>query len=131
MKHVSREVFEECVEEALQQLPESFKLKIENVEIIVEDLPSESKARKAKVGSPESLLGLYEGIPLTKRGVWYGSSPVLPDRITLFKVNIERECALEGDLRDKIAEILFHEIGHYFGMSELEIRRAMKDWNTN
>jgi predicted Zn-dependent protease with MMP-like domain len=70
------------------------------------------------------LLGLYEGIPLTRRGVDYGMYPVVPDRITLFKQNIEIIARDEQELRAKIREVLIHEIGHYYGMSETEIRRA-------
>jgi predicted Zn-dependent protease with MMP-like domain len=70
------------------------------------------------------LLGLYEGVPVSKRGIWYGSSPVVPDKITLFRKNIERSLRVGETLKDKIRDVLIHEIAHHFGMDEEEIRRA-------
>jgi predicted Zn-dependent protease with MMP-like domain len=70
-------------------------------------------------------LGLYQGIPLTHRGTWYGASPTLPDRISLYQKNIEAQCKNDDELVERIREVLFHELGHYFGMNEREIRSAM------
>ena len=113
--------FEDIAEEAFNHLPALFKKRIENVEIVVEDAPASP--------TPQSmLLGLYHGVPLTKRGTWYGMSPVLPDRISLYKNNIERVCSSDDEVREKIYEVLCHEVGHYFGMDERQIRTAMKSW---
>ena len=126
---MDREKFEEIVDRAFQALPKKFREAIENVEIVVEDQPSpDSNLNRYGVRRNEMLLGLYQGVPLPKRGVWYGSSPILPDRISLFQRNIEAVCRTEVELEEKIYEVLFHEIGHYFGMSEEEIRTAMRDW---
>ena len=126
---MNREEFEEIVERAFQALPKKFRDSIENVEIVVEDDPSsDPQASRFGVNRNEMLLGLYQGVPLTRRGVWYGTSPVLPDRITLYQKNIERACRMESQLEEKIYEVLFHEIGHYFGMNEEEIQTAMRDW---
>ncbi len=70
------------------------------------------------------LLGLYEGIPLSKRGSDYGVYPVIPDTITLFQRNIESVSRSEAEVRKRIREVLIHEIGHYFGMTDAEIRKA-------
>ena len=126
---MDREKFEEIVDRAFQALPKKFRDAIENVEIVVEDQSSaDSNLNRYGVRRNEMLLGLYQGVPLPKRGVWYGSNPVLPDRISLFQRNIEAVCRTEAELEEKIYEVLFHEIGHYFGMSEEEIRTAMRDW---
>lgn len=115
--------FVRIAEEEYESLPGLFKTKIENLRIVVEDLPGPYLLRQAKVSSPYSLLGLYEGVPLNHRNTGYGAYPVVPDTITLFKRNIEA-VAPPGVLRDKIREVLIHEIAHYFGMTEGEIRKA-------
>jgi predicted Zn-dependent protease with MMP-like domain len=126
---MDKEVFEEIAERAFQALPRKFRDSIENVEIVVEDEPSSNpQLTRYGVKRNEMLLGLYHGVPLTKRGTWYGTTPTLPDRITLFQKNIEAVCKTEEQVEAKIYEVLFHEIGHYFGMNEQEIRAAMRDW---
>jgi predicted Zn-dependent protease with MMP-like domain len=115
---MDREEFEKIVEEEYADLPVMFRDTMENIRIIVEDVPPSSRKGRGV------LLGEYHGVPLTHRGVDYGMYPVMPDTITLFKANLEDLAEHEGDLRRHIRETLIHEIGHYFGMSEAEIRRA-------
>lgn len=110
--------FERMVEEEYDALPDMFRETMENIRIIVEDLPPRSRRGRRQ------LLGEYHGVPLPHRGPDYGMYPVVPDTITLYKVNLEDLAAEEGDLRRHVRETLIHEIGHYFGMSEEEIRRA-------
>jgi len=116
--------FEEIVNHAFEHLPDIFKQNIDNVQFNIEDYPTAEQMSKIKLRSKYSLLGLYEGIPLNHRGTWYGSSPTLPDRITLFQKNIESYSETETEITDKVREVLIHEIGHYFGMTEEEIRNA-------
>ena len=116
--------FEEIVNHAFEHLPDMFKQNIENVQFNIEDYPTAEQVSKIKLRSKYSLLGLYEGIPLNHRGTGYGSYPTLPDRITLFQKNIESYSKSEKEITDKVCEVLIHEIGHYFGMSEEEIRKA-------
>lgn len=116
--------FEELVAICFESLPEIFKQNIENVQFAVEDYPRPDQLSKLKHASKYSLLGLYEGVPLKFRGIGYGMSATVPDRITLFKKNIESVSINEDDMKSKIREVLMHEIGHYFGMSEDEIRKA-------
>jgi predicted Zn-dependent protease with MMP-like domain len=123
---MTREKFENIAEEVYQSLPALFSEKIDNVQIIVEDYPSDEIIHQMH-SSKTTLLGLYQGIPLTHRGTWYGTSPTTPDKITLFKANIEAVCQNDNEVSDSIKEVLLHELGHYFGMSELEIRSAMKN----
>jgi predicted Zn-dependent protease with MMP-like domain len=116
------EEFMAVVEQAFEHLPEQFKNGIENLSVTVEDYPTPEIVALMNLPSKYDLLGLYQGIPLTARGTWYGMSPTAPDRIFLYQKNIEREA--DGDLEGAIRETLIHEIGHYFGMSEDEIREA-------
>jgi predicted Zn-dependent protease with MMP-like domain len=115
---MDREEFEKIVEEEYEALPVRFRATMDNIRIIVEDSPPQGRRGGGM------LLGEYRGIPRSKRGADYGMYPVVPDTITLFKENLEALAAVEPDLRRHIRETLIHEIGHYFGMSEAEIRRA-------
>ncbi len=123
---MTKEHFEEIAQKAFDNLPEKFRNAIQNCYVTVEDYPPDDLTEHRRYGK-YSLLGLYQGIPLTRRGTWYGSSPTVPDKISLYQKNIEASCATEEDVRLKIVEVLFHELGHYFGMSEKEIRSAMND----
>jgi predicted Zn-dependent protease with MMP-like domain len=124
---MTREHFEEIAQKAFDNLPETFRNSIENVHIVVEDFPPNELVERQRHGK-YSLLGLYQGIPLTRRGTWYGTSPTVPDKISLYQKNIEASCTSEDEVMRKIVEVLFHEIGHYFGMNEKEIRSAMKEF---
>ena len=106
--------FEALVEQALNDLPRTFREKLTNVAIIVEDLPPEEAESEAL------LLGLFRGIPRTEKSVFF-SNP--PDRIFLYQRNIEAICASEAEVRRQIRATLLHELGHYFGLSEAELRR--------
>lgn len=121
---MEREEFEKVSQEIFDSLPAKFKERIENVHIVVEDVPTPDILRRANARPNAQLLGLYEGIPLNRRGEHYGMYPVVPDTITLFKIPIEAEARSEANLREKIREVLIHEIAHYFGMSEREVRAA-------
>ncbi len=121
---MDRSAFEHLVELTFEKLPEQFKKAIENVGVVVEDQPDEELAATMRLRSRHDLLGLYQGIPLTSRGTWYGMTPVTPDKITLYQKNIEARCRTEDEIAARIYEVLVHEIGHYFGMSEEEIRLA-------
>ena len=121
---MEREEFEQVVEGAYEHLPEQFRKAIDNVGIVVEDYPDEAVVRQMRLKSKRHLLGLYQGVPLPARGTWYGMTPVTPDRISLYQKNIEAASRTERQLQDNIRDVLIHEIGHYFGMSEDEIREA-------
>ena len=116
--------FEMIVEKAFDELPREFKSKIENVHVVVEELPDDIDMASARIKNRYSLLGLYSGIPLKHRGVSYGVYPVVPDRIKLFKENIERISKNDDEVEAKIREVLIHEVAHYFGMTDVEIRKA-------
>lgn len=120
---MSHEAFERLVEEGFLLLPERFRAKIKNVALLVENEPSEEIRQQEGLEAGETLLGLYQGIPATMRGDTYGVGPTLPDTITLFQLPIE-EAAREDDMdvRKVIAETIWHEYAHYFGMEEGEVR---------
>lgn len=124
---LTQEEFEEIAQRAFDSLPESITHEIDNVHIVVEDYPPEHVTRNGMMDK-YSLLGLYEGVPLTSRGTWYGANPTSPDKISLYKRNIESVCSSREEVERRITEVLFHEIGHHFGMSEDEVREAMKDF---
>lgn len=124
---MKREEFETIAQEAFERLPAAFKDRVDNVQIVVEDYPSEEIRRSVRAGK-YSLLGLYQGIPLPHRNTWYGATPTVPDTIYLFQKNIEAQSRNEEELRRRIMEVLFHELGHYFGMNEREVRSALKNF---
>lgn len=118
-----RREFEELVEEGFERLPLWVREKIKNVALLVDDEPSEELRKLEGLGDDETLLGHYRGIPLSERGENYGVGPTLPDTITLFQVPIEeaaQECG--RDVRDIVAETIWHEFAHHFGMDEHEVR---------
>lgn len=121
---MERDEFEWIVERAFERLPENFKEAVDNVGILVEDLPSEEIVKKMHLRSRRMLLGLYQGVPLNQRGSWYGMTGVIPDKISLYQKNIEAVCSTDDEIEEKIVEVLIHELGHYFGMDENEIRDA-------
>ncbi len=112
------------MEKAFEELPEEFKSRIENVHVVIEELPDSSDLRGTRTRNPFGLLGVYSGVPLNKRGPDYGVYPVLPDRIKLFRENIERDCRSDSEVEERIREVLIHELAHYFGMTDKEIRKA-------
>ena len=116
--------FESIVQKAFDRLPDRFRDAIENVGVFIEDEPSDEIVASLKLRSKHQLFGLYQGIPLTSRGSWYGMSPVPPDKISLYKNAIEASSRTDAEIERMIFEVLMHEIGHYFGMSEEEIRAA-------
>ena len=114
---MDRERFQELVEQAVQDLPQFFKEKLENIAIVIEDFPSSDVASKYP---GQLVLGLYRGIPLIERSVW--SFHPYPDVISIYQKNIERVCAADEEIVQQVRETVMHEIGHYFGMNEEELR---------
>jgi len=119
---MDREEFERVAGEVFESLPAPFRGAIDNVRIVVEDRPQGRTKAGYRPGT--ILLGLYEGVPLTKRDTSYGAYPVLPDTITLYRDNIAAVARTDEEMRGVLRDTLIHEIGHYFGMSEREIRAA-------
>ncbi len=111
---MERSKFEALVAQVLHDLPRTFRDRLTNLAIIVEDLPP------TELESEGLLLGLFHGVPRTEKSVFF-SSP--PDRIFLYQRNIEACCATEAEVRRQVRATLLHEVGHYFGLSEAELRK--------
>ncbi len=117
---MERPEFEKLVQRAYSELPATFKRDLENVTIEVRDFPDARTMAEEELDDPYELLGYYHGIPITERGEHYQFA--LPDRISLYQKPIEAEAAENNqDLYELVGEILQHEIGHYYGMSEDEL----------
>jgi predicted Zn-dependent protease with MMP-like domain len=117
---MTQEEFRALVAEALYGLPPGILEKTDNVAITVAYWPSRTQLARAGAKSPRSLFGLYEGVPLTKRGIHYGMVP--PDRITLFQGPLEAACPTLAAIREQVRRTVIHEIAHHFGIDEDRIR---------
>ncbi len=117
---MTEEEFQTLVAEALANLPSEVLEKMDNVAVTVAFWPSRTQLARAGVKSPHMLLGLYEGVPLTRRGLHYGMVP--PDRITLFQGPIEATCHAPAAIREQVRRTVIHEIAHHFGIDEARIR---------
>lgn len=111
--------FQRLVDEAVASLPEQFRNAMTNIAIVVEDDPTLEQLAEVGIEPPDSLYGLYEGIPLPDRQWSHGN--VLPDKVTLFRRPILEDSLDDEDVVVGIGETLIHEIGHYFGLDEDQI----------
>jgi len=116
---LSPDQFAELVREALADIPAPFAEYMQNVVVDVETLPDKEACAAGGVEDPRDLLGLYEGVPLTERTVEDG--PRLPDRIVLYRRNIERMGRSRNGIIREIRTTVFHEVGHHFGLDEDEL----------
>ncbi|MBM3157346.1 MAG: metallopeptidase family protein [Chloroflexi bacterium] len=115
-----REKFYELVMKAVDELPPLFRERLENVDIVVADWPSPAQLAKSNIRGRFGLLGLYEGVPHTRRGPGY--SMVLPDKITVFRKPIEARCRSWKEVENEIGRVVRHEIAHHFGFDEATLR---------
>lgn len=113
---MKKDAFEELVARALDGLPAEFAERLDNVAIVVEDHPSRGQLLSSDVEEGHTLLGLYEGVPLTARTHDYGM--VLPDKITIFQKPIETECRTDDEIVEAVRDVVLHEIAHHFGISD-------------
>ncbi|OGN97443.1 MAG: hypothetical protein A2Z77_05285 [Chloroflexi bacterium RBG_13_51_36] len=118
---MQREEFAALVERAIENLPLEFRSKLENVDIVVEEWPSPEQLGRARHARRTQLLGLYQGVPQTRRDRGYGL--VLPDKISIFQKPIEAQCRLDGEIEAKIGEVVRHEIAHHFGLDDETLRK--------
>jgi predicted Zn-dependent protease with MMP-like domain len=116
---MTRNHFRQLVDAALETIPARFRDAMKNIAIVIEDEPTAAQLDDVGIEPPDTLLGLYEGTPLTERQWAHGN--VLPDKITLFQRPIEEDSESEDDVVIAVGETLIHEVGHYFGLSEEEI----------
>lgn len=121
--NLTEDEFEQIVQQAIGTIPKEFLEKLDNVAIVVEDLPSLYQLNKLRLRSGFFILGLYEGAPQTKRGRY---SVTLPDKITIFKKPIETIAQSLDDLKEIVKNTVWHEVAHHFGMDETTVREAEK-----
>jgi predicted Zn-dependent protease with MMP-like domain len=125
---MDRERFVKLVEEVLDALPVEFRKRIHNLAVLVEDRPPKRWSRRTrgsvqKAGSDQTdsvVLGIFQGVPATTRSVFDLSAG--PDRIVLYQKNIESVCSNEAEIRHEVRQTVLHELGHYFGMEEAQLK---------
>lgn len=112
--------FEHLVAQALDELPQEFQEKLDNIEVVVEDWPDQETMHRAGVRHPAELLGFYHGVPQTRRTHNYGL--VLPDKISIYQQPILMRCHTMAQVRATVRRVLRHEIAHHFGISDERLR---------
>ncbi len=117
---MEQDQFKELVAIAVESLPDNLKDSLHNIDIVIEDWPSRETLDDLRIKHRQDLLGLYQGVPLTKRGRGYNM--VLPDKITIFQKPIEMRYHSEEQLIKRIQGVVKHEIAHYFGISDSRLR---------
>ena len=122
---MDRERFQWLVAKAVDSLPEGFHTKLENVDVVVEDWPTQGQLAEVGLRRRQALLGLYQGVPLTKRGVHYGLVP--PDKITIFQKPIEAKCRHDARIIAEIQRVVRHEIAHHFGIGDARLKQLEND----
>jgi predicted Zn-dependent protease with MMP-like domain len=125
MKHPE---FEKLVAEGFDRLPQWVRDKIKNVAFLIDDEPSAEVREAEGLDHDETLLGYYQGIPLSARGEGYGVGATMPDTITIYRLPILEAAQEDGmDVRDVVTDTIWHEFAHHFGMNEAEVRAREKE----
>lgn len=109
---------------AVGSLPDEILARMENVDVVVEEWPTSGQLAELGLKRSETLLGLYQGVPLTRRSRHYGM--VVPDKITIFQKPIEARCRYDNDIVAEIRRVVQHEIAHHFGISDARLRQLEK-----
>ncbi len=122
---MDRQRFEWLVAKAVDSLPEEFRARLENIDVVVDDQPTPHQLAALNRKRGETLLGLYEGVPLTRRSRHYGL--VAPDKITIFQGPIESICRNDNETITRIQRVVLHEIGHHFGISDARLKELGMD----
>ena len=121
---MDREKFEWLVAKAVGGLPGEFRARLENVDVVVEERPTSGQVAEVGLKRSETLLGLYQGVPLTRRGAHYGM--VMPDKITIFQKPIEAMCRYDSEIVAEVQRVVRHEIAHHFGISDARLKQLEK-----
>jgi predicted Zn-dependent protease with MMP-like domain len=118
---INRPAFEKLVAEALDGLPDEYARAVKNVAILVRESPTIDDLLSVGLGPEhDTLLGLYQGVPLPERGP---DAPLLPDRIVIYRQPILRECTTREQVVAEVRTTVIHELGHYIGLDEDELPR--------
>jgi predicted Zn-dependent protease with MMP-like domain len=118
---MDRERFEWLVAKAVDSLPDELRDRMENIDVVVADQPTPHQLAELGKRRGETLLGLYEGVPLTRRSRHYGL--VAPDKVTIFQKPIESICRNDAEIITRIQRVVLHEIAHHFGISDDRLRQ--------
>lgn len=110
--------FDEIIGKALDSLPDKYTSRLKNIAIIYEDEPSQQQREKLQLACNQTLFGLYEGVPMPARG---GMQPLLPDKITIFKLPLFAASRDGKELQENVRHTLWHEMAHYFGLNHKRI----------
>lgn len=118
--HIDDEQFEELIGQSLDELPQDYVQRmLEHVAVTWADEPSPDQREQLKLRHDQTLFGLYEGVPLTQR--YSGGTPVVPDKITIFKGPILAFCHTMPELKEQIKKTVWHEMAHFFGLDHPRI----------
>ncbi len=120
MFEITDEQFDQMISEAMDHLPKTHMDAIKNVAIVYQDEPTEEQRQRLKLLCHQTLFGLYEGVPLTRRN---GSTHYPPDKITIFKWPMLQHANSLAELQEQIRHTLWHEVAHYFGLDHDQIHR--------
>ncbi len=122
---VSDEHFDELLRQAIDAIPKKYGDKLQNVAFVAEDIPNETQRTKLQLRDDQTLFGLYEGVPLTKRNGNYNL--VLPDKITIFRTPIMQASDNVNEAKQLISKTVWHEVAHYFGLDHSRIDSLEQD----
>ena len=122
LRHDQPDDFETLVAAAWSRIPGRFRRRMQNIALLVADEPSREQLARGRVPRGSTLLGLYEGRPLTSRSVFESFS--MPDRITIFEGPHRRMAPTPERLAQLVEDTVWHEVAHYFGMNERQVRAA-------
>jgi len=117
---MTRAEFERLVAEAVELIPRRFRREMKNLALVVEDEPSAEILDEMEIEPPDSLYGLYQGVPLTRRTRSYAGA--LPDRITIYRLAICAVCHSEAEVVEQVRRTVIHEVGHHFGIGDARLR---------
>jgi predicted Zn-dependent protease with MMP-like domain len=120
MLPLDHETFERLVTRALDGLPAWVQAALDNVEVTVAEMPTPAQRRRLELRPGATLLGLYEGVPQTRRSSHYGL--VLPDKITLFRRPILAVCRTPEEVQARVRSVVIHELAHHFGIDDDRLR---------
>lgn len=113
---LSRRKFEALVLKALESIPDLIRDRMQNVDVVIEDWPTDEQLVALGMEPDELLFGLYEGTPLIERGITV--DPLLPDKITIFQGPLEDACETDREIEEEIRKTVVHEVAHHFGIDE-------------
>ncbi|MBU0682856.1 MAG: metallopeptidase family protein [Candidatus Omnitrophica bacterium] len=117
---MNRKKFEKLVIETLEALPRVFKNSLKNIDVVIEDEPSAGQEDKLDASHCKVVLGLYQGVPLSRRSHCYGM--VMPDKVYIFQKNIEKVCGSDEEITRLVRRTVQHELAHHFGISDQRMR---------